>query len=50
MNKNEETKNYTFELKINLNKYYIKNLKEIEYEKNMKKLLLHKIVKIKNLG
>lgn len=40
MNKNEETKNYTFELKINLNKYYIKNLKEIEYEKKYEKVIV----------
>lgn len=40
MNKNEETKNYIFELKINLNKYYIKNLKEIEYEKKYKKIIV----------
>lgn len=40
MNKNEETKNYTFELKINLNKYYIKNLKEIEYEKKYEKIIV----------
>ncbi|CAM3547460.1 hypothetical protein [Arcobacter aquimarinus] len=39
MNKNEETKNYIFELKINLNKYYIKNLKEIEYEKKYEKVI-----------
>lgn len=40
MNKNEETKIYTFELKINLNKYYIKNLKNIEYEKNHEKVIV----------
>lgn len=40
MNKNEETKNYIFELKINLNKYYIKNLKEIEYEKKYEKIIV----------
>lgn len=40
MNKNEETKIYTFELKINLNKYYIKNLKNIEYEKNHEKVFV----------
>lgn len=40
MNKNEETKNYIFELKINLNKYYIKNLKEIEYEKKYEKVIV----------
>lgn len=40
MNKNEKTKNYTFELKINLNKYYIKNLKEIEYEKKYEKVIV----------
>lgn len=40
MNKNEETKIYTFELKINLNKYYIKNLKNIEYKKNHEKVFV----------
>ncbi|MFY9089488.1 hypothetical protein [Arcobacter aquimarinus] len=40
MNKNEETKNYIFELKINLNKYYIKNLKEIKYEKKYEKVIV----------
>jgi hypothetical protein len=41
LNKNDEIKDYTFDLRINLSKYYIKNLKEVKYEiKNKEKPII----------